>query len=72
MASSEQDTTGSFPLADKMAGSWGTEDTVLADQELLDTICSANLCNCLYDLRVVVAAVTADNEERTLYTFGNG
>lgn len=72
MAGSEQDTTGSFSLADKMAGSWGTEDAVLSDQELLDTICSTDLCNCLNDLRVVVATVTANNEERTLNAFGNG
>lgn len=72
MAGSEQDTTGSFSLADKMAGSWGTEDAVLADQKLLDAICSTDLCNCLYDLRVVVATVTANNEEGTLNTFGNG
>lgn len=72
MAGSEQDTTGSFSLANKMASSRGTEDAVLADQKLLDAICSTNLCDGLYDFRVVVATVTANNEEGTLHTFGNG
>lgn len=72
MAGSEQDTTSSFSFANKVASSWGTENAVLADQQLLDTICSTNLCNGLYDLRIVIATVTANNEERALNTFGNG
>lgn len=72
MTGSQQNTTSSFPLADKVTGRWGAENAVLSDQELLHAVCSANLCDCLYDLRVVVATVTADNEERALHAFGDG
>jgi hypothetical protein len=43
----EQDTTGGLPDPDDMTGSWCAEDTILADQELLDAVGSTDLCNLL-------------------------
>lgn len=48
-----------------MASSRGRQNTVLADEELLDTIGSADLGNQLDDLGVPVAAITADDEKRS-------
>jgi hypothetical protein len=45
-----------------MAGSGSREDTVLADYELLDAVCSTNLGNKLDNLRVPVATVATDDE----------
>lgn len=63
MAGSEEDTTGSLVDADDMAGGGGRQDTVLADEELLDTVGGTNLGNQLDDLGVPVTAVTANDEE---------
>lgn len=55
-----------------MAGSRGREDSVLADQDLLNTICSTNLGNDLNDLGVVETAVTANDQEGAINAFGYG
>jgi len=47
-------------------------DTILADDELLDTVCGTNLCNGLGDLGVPVTTVTTDDEGRVLDTLGDG
>lgn len=51
-----------------MAGSGGTENAILTDQELLDAICCADLSNQLGDLRIPVTSVAANDEERALNT----
>jgi hypothetical protein len=48
-----------------MAGSWSGEDTVVTDEELLDTVGGTNLGNELDHFRVVVAAIATDDEKRT-------
>lgn len=63
VAGSQKDTAGSLAKADDMAGSGGRENTVLADEELLDTVSSANLGNQLDHLGVPVAAIATDDEE---------
>ena len=68
----EEDATGCLPNTDDMAGSRSTENAILADEQLLDTICSPNLCNKLDDLWVPVSAVTTNDKEGTLYTFRDG
>lgn len=46
-----------------MAGSRCGEDAILSDQELLHSICSADLGNQLDHLWVVVSAIPANDEE---------
>lgn len=62
MTGSQQDTTSRLPLPYEMAGSRSTQDTVLANEDLLDTIGSTNLSNLLDSLGIVVAAVATDDE----------
>jgi hypothetical protein len=45
-----------------MAGSGSRKDTVLADDELLDSVCSTNLGNELDNLGVPVATIATDDE----------
>lgn len=60
---SEEDTTGSLALADDVAGSRGRQNTVLADQQLLDSVGSTNLGNQLDHLGVPVTAIATNDEE---------
>lgn len=55
-----------------MASCRSTQDTILTDEELLDTVCSANFCDQLYNLRVPVSSITTNNQETALDAFGNG
>lgn len=68
---SQQNTTGSLPDTDQVTGSRGTEDAVLADEQLFDTVSGTNLCDLLNNLGVVVTAITGDNEGGILSTFGD-
>lgn len=63
MASSEEDATRGLAEADDVTGGGGGEDAVLADEELLDAMGGANLCDELDHLGVPVAAIAADDEE---------
>ena len=72
MASSKQNTTSCLAYPDDVTGSWSTEDAVLADQELLDTIRSTDLGDELSDFWVPVAAISTDDKERSFSTLGNG
>lgn len=72
MRSGQQDTTSGLANADDVRGSGGTEDTILANDKLLDTVCGTNLCNGLGDLGVPVTTVTTDDEGRVLDTLGDG
>jgi len=47
-----------------MTSSWGAQDTLVPDEQFLDTIGSTNFCNLLDGLRVVVTAITTNYEER--------
>lgn len=66
MAGGEQNAAGGLPYPDDMAGSWGTENAILADQKLLDAVGGADLCNLLCDLWVPETAVTTNDKESTL------
>ena len=65
----EQDTTGSLPDPDDMASSRCAEDTILADQELLDAVGSTDLCDLLSNLGVPVTTISSNDEECTLRAF---
>lgn len=71
MAGSQKNATGSLPHTDQVTGSRGTEDAVLAHEQLLDTVSGTNLRDLLNSLGVVVTAVTGDDEGSILSTFGD-
>ena len=68
---SQQDTTRGFAHTDQVAGRGGTQNTILAHQQLLDTVGGADLGNLGNYLGVVVATITTNDEESVLGTFGN-
>lgn len=72
MAGSQQDTTGCVSYPDNVAGSGSAQNAIMADDELLDAIASADLGNQLCDLGVPVASITADDQCGSFDTFGNG
>lgn len=61
---SQENTTSSLSLANDMAGSWCGQNTVLADEELLDAVSSTNLGDQLNDLGIPETTVTTNDEER--------
>lgn len=63
VAGRQEDTASGLPLADDMAGSGSGQNAVLADEQLLDTVCGTDLCDQLDDLGVPVPAITTDNQE---------
>ena len=71
MASSQEDTSSGFSLADDMTRSRGAENAVLSDQELLDAVSCPNLGDQLNDLGVVVSSIPTDDEKASFDTFGN-
>lgn len=66
--SSQKNTTGSFTLANDMTGSRCAQDAILADQQLLDTICSTDLGNQLHNLWIPVSSITTNDQEAVLDT----
>ena len=63
VACGEQDTSSGLSQADDMACSWSRQDTILADQKLLDPVCSTNLGNELDNFGVPVTAITTNDKE---------
>jgi hypothetical protein len=72
MTGREENTSRSFANADDMAGSWSAQNTIVSDNELLDTIGSSNLGNQLSHLWIPVSAVTANDQSASLDAFRNG
>ena len=72
MAGRQQDTTGCVSYPDDIAGRGSTENAILADDELLDAIASADLGNQLCDLGVPVASITTDDQCGSFDTLGDG
>lgn len=71
VACSEQDTTGCLSDTDQVTGGRCAHDAILTDEELLDTVCSTNLCDQLSDLWVVVATISTNDEESSIRTLWN-
>ena len=71
MTCGEEDTASCLPNSNDMTSSRCTQNTVLTDEQFLDTICSTDLCNQLDNLWVPVSAITTNYKERTLNTFRN-
>lgn len=69
MTGGQQNTTSSLADTDQVTGSGGTEDAVLADEQLLNTVSRTDLCDLLNNIGVEVTAVTGDDESGTLSTF---
>ena len=72
MTGRQQDAACCFSNADDVTSSGRTEDAILADDELLDAVSSANLGNQLDDFRIPVSAITSDDKTGTVCTLGNG
>ena len=71
MTGSEQDSTSSLSFPDDMAGGWRAQYAILSDENFLDTICSPNLSNQLYHLRVVESSIPSDDKEATFGALGD-
>lgn len=72
MTGGQENATGGLADADKVAGGGGTQDAILTDEKLLDTISGTDLSNLLDDIGIVVAAVTADDQEGIGGALGDG
>jgi hypothetical protein len=72
VAGGQKDTASGFAYPDDVTGCGCAENTVLADQELLDTVSGTNLGDQLSDLGVPVTTVTTDNEGWARYALGDG
>jgi hypothetical protein len=68
VARGEQNATRSLLDANDMAGSWSTQNAILAHNEFLHTICCSDLGNQLGHFRVPKSAVTTDDQGASLYT----
>jgi len=71
VASSQEDSTGSLPLPNDMAGSGCAENAILSYQQLLDSVGSANLGDQLYYLGVVIASISSDDKKAAVCAFWN-
>ena len=72
VAGGQEDAAGGFADADDMAGSRCAKNAILSDDQLLDAICSTDLCNQLHNLWVPISSITTNDKESTFYTFGYG
>lgn len=72
MAGGQQNTTRGLAHTNQVAGRGGTHDTILADQQLLDTVGGGDLSDLVDHHIVVVTAITTNDEEGVLDTLGNG
>lgn len=68
---SQQDTTSCLAHTNQVASSRSAQNTILADQQLLDTVGRTDLRNLRDHLGVIVATITTDNQERILGTLGD-
>lgn len=72
MARSKQDPTCGTSLPDNMAGGWGAQYAVLANDQFLNTVRGSNASNQLDGLRIVETSISTDNEERILGALWDG
>lgn len=72
MGGRQEDPAGRVDGPDDVAGGGSAEDAVVADDELLDTVGGADLCNQLQHLWVPVPAIAADDEGGVLGALGDG
>jgi hypothetical protein len=68
---SQKNPTSRLPDANDMTGGWRTENTVLSDDELLDTICRTDLCNQLNHFWVPISSITTNDKCRAIYALGD-
>lgn len=64
MAGSQQDASGSLADANDVAGRGSGKNSILADDELLDTVGGTDLGNQLDDLGVPEPAITTNDKSR--------
>ena len=68
---SQQNTTSGLSLADEIARSRSTQEAILADKQLLDTMSSTDLGDLLDDFGVEISTITANDEESSVSTLWN-
>jgi hypothetical protein len=61
VASSQKNSTSSLALSNDITSCRSAQDAMLPNQKLLNTICSTNLRNQLYNLGVPVSTITAND-----------
>lgn len=71
MTSRQKNTTSGLAHTNQVTGGRGTEDTVLAHKQLLDTIRSTDLCDLLDNLCVEIPAIARDDKVGSLGSFGD-
>ena len=71
MTGSEQDSTSSLSFPNDMAGGRRAQYAILSDENLLDSICSPNLGNQLYHLRVVESSISSNDKEAAFCALGD-
>lgn len=69
---SQQNTTSRLAHTNQVASSRSAQNTILTNQQLLDTIGRADLGNLRDHLAVIVATITTNNQESILGTLRNG
>jgi len=65
VASRQEDPSSRLPFADDMTGGRCRQDSILADEELLDPVCSTNFGDQLDDFGVPESPIAANDEEST-------
>jgi hypothetical protein len=68
----QENTTSCLSHTDQVAGRRSTHDTILADQQLLDTVGGTDLGDLGDHLRVVKTTITTNDQEGVLNALGNG
>lgn len=71
MAGSKEDTARGIAFPNNVAGSRGTQNAILSDQQFFHSVCSSDLGNQLHCFRVVVTPISSDNQETALDALGN-
>lgn len=71
MTSSEENTTSRLALPNDMTSCRSAQNTMLSHEKLLDAICSTDLRNQLYDLRIPVSPITANDQKAACDALGN-
>ena len=71
MAGREKNPSRGLLLPDDMASRRGTQDAILTQQNLPNSICRSNLGNQLNDFWIVETTISSDDEEAALGALGD-
>lgn len=68
----EENAAGSVHLANDVAGSRSAHDPIVAKDKFFDAVSSTNFDDQLHNIRVVEAAIAADDQKGAIDTFRDG